>query len=289
MNITADPETKGYLLEVLQWITPVVLFFLAYGINALIQRRKLLKEKRLKKEFLITQMELLCSRIVGQKKQNLNCIRRLDTSEERDLRIYRVTGNYIDRIKGVPFKDLFQIFVLDMVKPNRKRHAEYNQEVKKNFSLFQRSIDFLEPAFATLFENSDSQIKEINEQIAKWGEAHGLIIRYKNSLIPEKEDAKDNFFLGFSAILSHFEKQHGNNVQDINLGYRELVLPLIKYSKIHSRDPRSSILMGFLQDSRAAFIQIEHYRNTLRESHIDYTRSIMKEYRVLNRLLEFYK
>lgn len=289
METVSFSGPNGFIFEVIQWITPVVLFFLAYFINAWIQGGKQKKEKSLLKEFLISQITLLKEQIVSQEEKNLECINQIVAFEITDLRLAKEPVDYIEKIRSIPFKDQFEILLRDRLKSNNRKNSGHNELAKKNYNDFQRSIDVLENCLDALYKNNQTGILEINSTMELWNLSHIQTINFKNSLIPSASNKQDEFYFGFAKVIHEFEVKNGKEVQDVSLGYKELVEPLIEHSKNHSLDPRAVMLLAFLLESRKAFFQVSATRQNMKEDIENITEIIIEERKKLNSLLEFYE
>ncbi len=288
METVSFSDPKGFMFEVIQWITPVVLFFLAYVINSWIQGSKRKKEKSLVKELLIHQVSLLKEQILSQEKRNSKCIKQIEDFGQTDLRLAKEPVDYIKKIRSIPFKDQFEILLRDRLKRNKRRLRAHNDNVKKHFNDFQRSIDALETCLNVLYENNLTGIRDINSTMELWNLSHIQTINFKNSLIPSVTNDQDEFYIGFATVIHVFEEKNGKEVQDVSLGYGELVEPLIEHCKSHPRDPRARMLLAFLLESRKAFLQVTATRQNMKEDIDNLTEIIKGEREKLNSLLEFY-
>jgi len=285
METVTFSDPKGFFFEVIKWITPVILFILAYVVNACIQRCKRKKEKSLISEFILSQLDLLQKQVMTQINQNLDCIRRVKSFNEEDLRLYKVTGNQIERIKSISFNDQFEILVIDRLLKKKQKNIDKNKSIKEEFKELFRSIDSHEASLNIIFKNNEDFLRELNVTLKFWNESHIQTIDFLNSLI-STQASKDSFFRGFAKIVNDFETNYGINSQNIEIGYTSLAIPLIAHCKKHSYDPRSRFLMRITQKSREAYIQILMLRRNQRESLIESTRLMLGANRTLNSITQ---
>lgn len=248
------------LFEILKWITPVLLFGLAYFINELIASKKRKRKLKVLKSLLLTQLLELYQHIIDQIKHNSDCITRLETFDTNDVRLARHSGSNIERIRQIPFEDIFQILV--NAPAGKKKIRDYYIE---RFSKLFRIIDYYDTSIRTAYQDNDLTIRNLNETLEKWNKSHFQTINFKNMLttlikINNLQLSADTFVDGFSTIIHEFGEQHGNNVQNLDLAFSEFVLPLIEHSKKHSDDPRSAYLMGLLQESKHAYLETKSIR-----------------------------
>ena len=249
------------MVEILKWITPVILFFLAYIINEAINRNKKRKELETLKSLLLTNLEQIYDQIADQITANSNCILRLKDFAEQDLRLSRHYSNNIERIKTIPFKDIFQILVKDPSKKNKNREYYFER-----YNELYRILDYYETILKTLIIDNETTLKNLNNALEIWNKSHAQTITFKNMLLSIAKSKKlrpsdDSFIAGIVELTYQFIEKYGKNCQNLEVGYNELVIPLVDHSKKHSDDPRSAYLMQLLQESRYAFSETQSIRN----------------------------
>ena len=265
------------IFEIFKWITPIILFFLGYLVNELIRWRNRIKELKLLRSFLLTQLQQLYQNVKDQIDLNVICIKRLKDFDKKDLRLGRISGNQINRIKQIPFKDIFVILVQKPLK-KKKKGKDYLLE---RFNKLHKILDYYDTAISSLYSNNDNIIKNLNNILEKWNQSHSQTTNYKNTLVSINKSTgidygMDKFVTGYNDIIFEFGEKYGNNVQNIEIGYQELVLPLFEHSKKFSNDKRAAYLMQILQVSRRAYLETKSQHNLSRQGLIETTRHLIK-------------
>lgn len=265
------------IFEIFKWITPIILFFLGYLVNELIRWRNRIKELKLLRSFLLTQLQQLYQNVKDQIDLNVICIKRLKDFDKKDLRLGRISGNQINRIKQIPFKDIFVILVQKPLK-KKKKGKDYLLE---RFNKLHKILDYYDTAISSLYSNNDNIIKNLNNILEKWNQSHSQTTNYKNTLVSINKSngidyGMDKFVTGYNDIIFEFGEKYGNNVQNIEIGYQELVLPLFEHSKKFSNDKRAAYLMQILQVSRRAYLETKSQHNLSRQGLIETTRHLIK-------------
>jgi hypothetical protein len=248
------------LFEILKWITPIILFSLGYLVNEWIAFNKRKKDLRVLKSLILTQLQQLYEQVNEQITHNTDCIKRLGTFENNDVRLNRHYGYNIDRIRQIPFKDTFQILVNGPLKKNRKRDYYINR-----FNKLFRLIDYYYAGISSSYLDNDMTIKNLNDTLEKWNLSHAQTTNLKNLLVTtinakQLPPDSDQFVAKYAEIVHQFGLKFGKNVQNLEIGFNELVIPLSELTKKHSGDPRSAYLMGILQESRHAFLETKSQR-----------------------------
>ena len=265
------------IFEIFKWITPIILFSLGYLVNELIRWRNRIKELKLLRSFLLTQLQQLYQNVKDQIDLNVICIKRLKDFDKKDLRLGRISGNQINRIKQIPFKDIFVILVQKPLK-KKKKGKDYLLE---RFNKLHKILDYYDTAISSLYSNNDNIIKNLNNILEKWNQSHSQTTNYKNTLVSINKSngidyGMDKFVTGYNDIIFEFGEKYGNNVQNIEIGYQELVLPLFEHSKKFSNDKRAAYLMQILQVSRRAYLETKSQHNLSRQGLIETTRHLIK-------------
>jgi hypothetical protein len=248
-----------FLFEIIKWITPVILFFLAYLINELISVCKKKKEKRIFKVLFLTHLAQVLNQIDDLIKANSNCISRLNDFEKTDTRLTIHYSGNIDRIRQLPFKDIYQVLVKDPSRKNRDtRNIDYL--IDRYLEIY-KILDFCDVIIKSNIIDNQTTINNINKEVAIWNEGHAQLVKFTNTLKTtlrsENIAIKDDpFVFGLAEIQNQFLDKNGINKQNIEIAVNEMLVPLINHSKAHSSDQRSLFLMEILIESRNAFLQI---------------------------------
>lgn len=259
-NVYFNNQDK--IWELINWLTPVILFFSGYFLNEWVRKRNQNKELRILKSLLLTQFQQLFSQVNDQIENNFDCITKSETFDNNDLRLNRHYGTNIERIKKIPFKDLFQILVNEPAQKFKKRDY-YIERFNKLF----RIIDYFESSIASSYTNNDLILRNLNEFLEKWNNSQKQILNFRNlsvstlnsHQIPIKNDA---FVSAFVFVSKAFEDKYSKDIQNLEIAYNDFILPLIAFAKEYSSDPRSAYLMGILQESKHAFLETKAQRLT---------------------------
>lgn len=216
-NVFINNQDK--IWEIIKWITPVFLFFLAYFINEAIGIRKRKKELRIIKALLITQLQQLHQQIQDQIEQNSDCIKRSESFDGMDLRLKRHYGTNIERIRKISFNDIFQILIKNPTRRYRKRDY-YVERFNKMF----RIIDYYDTAILISYTNNDMILRNLNEFLEKWNSSQKQTLNFRNLLVYTLNSqnipiSNDIFVSGLVDISNSFETKYGMDVQNLELAF----------------------------------------------------------------------
>lgn len=285
-------ETNVYLnnhdkiWELLNWLTPVVLFFIGYFINEWVKNRNQKKELKILKSLLLTQLQQLFNQVNDQIENNADCIKRSESSDENDVRLKRHSGSNIERIRNIPFKDLFQILVNEPSQKSKNRYY-YIERFNKLF----RIIDYYDLSIKSSYGNNDIILRNLNEFREKWNNSQKQILHFRNLLVSTLNSqripiANNSFVSTFVNICEAFEEKYGKDIQNLDLAYNEFIISLIAFSKEYSNDPNSAFLMSMLQESKHAYLETKAQRLTLSIELKDLNKSLSKFNPELNKIIE---
>jgi hypothetical protein len=283
-NVIINDQDK--LWEMVKWVTPIVLFFAGYLINEFIRKSIHKKELRVLEDLLLSQLQQLHQQVVDQTEHNSDCIHKSQSFDENDIRLKRHYGTNIERIRKIPFKDIFQILVNDPIRRFKKRDY-YVERFNKLF----RIIDYFESGISSSYINNDMIIRNLNEFLEKWNQSQKQILNFRNLLVSTLNSqnipiSNDSFLFDLVETIKGFENKYGKDIQNLELAFNEYIVPLIELTKKYSNDTRSAYLMGILQESKHAYIETSAQRKLCSDELIELNNSLLKFNPELNKIIE---
>lgn len=272
----ANFQNQGnFLFELIKWLTPVLLFILAYIINELIKQTKRKKNLSKLKDFFFVNLKAITKQSEAQIKQNIDCIKRLKNNQETDIKIRKISGNHLKRLNEIKFDDLFEIFIL-----RRKGKSKKDENFKLFYDL-NNNIDFIETSTPTLFESNIEAISHITLIGNQWNTTLKQISNFRNIVALEynrnlPNSNVDPFADGFITLYDDFNKLDKVTVNNFYNVQHQLIIPLINHSQQFPPDSRAQFLIQLCSSVNILFDTIIHARYQNRKFLTLTTRALMK-------------
>lgn len=281
-NISVD---SNFIIELIKWITPVLLFIAAYIVNKWIKRGNRRKQLKKIKNYFITILKALVKQNSAQIKQNIDCITRLKNYQTNNIKINKVASNSLKRISDIGFDDLFEIFVL-----NGKKNLSKDESHKIFYDL-NNNIDFIEASIPSLFESNIETISNLTQIGNKWNLTFQNIVDFRNkvaldynrNMMPE---TTDKFADGFINAYDQYISMPKSEVDNFNNAHQKLIIPLINHARLFHVDPRANILLQFCTTMNILHESILDQRYQHRKFLILSTRGIIKTNSELKKFLK---
>jgi len=265
-------------------LLPLLTFIIGILLTPLVNR--IADNYRLKKleKYFYALISLLLKQIESQIPKIENTIDRCDDFNANDLTITRISGNSLVKLSKINHEDLFKIYILRKKKNN-------NIEDFKNLN---KLIDFIDNVIPHMYTSNLEAIDRFSYYRNLWNNSQIKVNNIYNQFINSNilngiTVGQDHFIDSMSDILNRFSDKYGNELQNLQIGFNELIEPAIDLSISNSQDPRSMIFLSELQNTKMYFREIE----TVREDHKKFLESILsnidESFKELTELIETLK
>ena len=184
------------------------------------------------------------------------------------------SSRVLERILEIRQEDLFKIFV------QRKKGArELNIKDYKELNII---IDHLIITLPYILTENKEQVEAINPFKNNWNSSQMAIIHFHNELISLNfGSTNEKFIEGFNDLVKSVNNDT-KKIKNIEQTIQNLVDPLINLCKSHSDDLRATKLMTMLVESKLAYKEIKH----IRESEVKYLMAVDAELKANQKKLE---
>lgn len=252
-------------------VLPVITLILGFFLNKFDESYKIRKKRKVQYRYIKDLLNLVHNQIKLQIESIDECIIRIKDFSNNDLNISLTTGDYVKRLQKIDDGEFYSAFLL------RKRKVS-NAEIS-NFTTVIKIIDYYAVIVPHLLEANKVTIKEINDSLAKWNEAHKTSFIIYNEI--RTETLYDDLVKKFEQIIKKFGDKNGIECQDLTAAKNELIEPLIEVCK-SSSDQRARRLFYPIQECKLQYRQLV----STRELHNDLLKKAVEDMRSSNTKLE---